>query len=432
MKILIKAYINLSGNNISGGQKGRISLARCLYKNADLYLLDDPLANVDTEVSNNIFKNAFVDFLNGKCRILVTHDVNNLQYVDKIILMDKGYITFIGNYYDFVMKFGENYVVDYDDYEDENLAFNKKRSKSSVDNNDSFNNSYINYQDNKFIISESEKSNIVIEKNPLLLSDDKYKKGKFSFSKYNSFINLQGGYFIFLLLIICMLGARFANSYRSIYISSWSKSRKEIEKNEKEKKEININSQINNFYIYVKISTIGIFLNFLIEFIHSYITLYSQRNLHESIVYKFLRAPINLFHDLVPIGQLLNRLTKDIDLIQRIIRGVTNFANALFTVTASIFVCYIYNKFTLFLSPLLIISTFSLTKYFINCARNLQRLERISYSPIITILSESIRGVEVIRTAKIEENFRDKLYKKLDDNFSVHIFLEGSKKWYFI
>ena len=423
-------YINLSGNNISGGQKGRISLARCLYKNADLYLLDDPLANVDTEVSNNIFKNAFVDFLNGKCRILVTHDVNNLQYVDKIILMDKGYITFIGNYYDFVMKFGENYVVDYDDYEDENLAFNKKRSKSSVDNNDSFNNSYINYQDNKFIISESEKSNIVIEKNPLLLSDDKYKKGKFSFSKYNSFINLQGGYFIFLLLIICMLGARFANSYRSIYISSWSKSRKEIEKNEKEKKEININSQINNFYIYVKISTIGIFLNFLIEFIHSYITLYSQRNLHESIVYKFLRAPINLFHDLVPIGQLLNRLTKDIDLIQRIIRGITNFAKALFTVTASIFVCYIYNKFTLFLSPLLIISTFSLTKYFINCARNLQRLERISYSPIITILSESIRGVEVIRTAKIEENFRDKLYKKLDDNFSVHIFLEGSKKWY--
>ena len=49
--------------------------------------------------------------------------------------------------------------------------------------------------------SKSEKSNIKIEKNPLLLFDDKYKREKISFSTYNSFIKLQGGYFIFLLLI---------------------------------------------------------------------------------------------------------------------------------------------------------------------------------------------------------------------------------------
>ena len=60
---------------------------------------------------------------------------------------------------------------------------------------------------------------------------------------------------------------------------------------------------------------IGIFLNFLIEYIHWEITLHSQKKLHESIVYKFFRAPINLFHDLVPTEKLLNRLTKDIDII---------------------------------------------------------------------------------------------------------------------
>ena len=118
------------------------------------------------------------------------------------------------------------------------------------------------------------------------------------------------------------------------------KEKEKIEKKEKEEKEI-IQEQLNHFYTYVKISLIGIFLNFLIEYIHSSITLYSQRTLHESMVYKFLRAPINLFHDLVPIGQLLNRLTKDIDLIQRIIRGVTNFARALFTITSSFFFCSI-------------------------------------------------------------------------------------------
>ena len=428
-----ESIINSLGGNISGGQKGRISLARCLYKDVDMYLLDDPLANVDTEVSNNIFKNAFVKYLKGKCRILVTHEVNNLNYVDKIILMEKGYIKFIGTYNEFLKQFGNNYVIDDEDDNEDDLGLKYKKSKSKNEENERNN---INFnQNNKFISSEtqSEKTSQTKDskkqKNPLALSDNKYKKGKMSFKTYNTFIKLQGGYFIFSLLLLCMIGARFANSFRSIYISSWSKSRKEIEKKEKEEKEI-IQEQLNHFYTYVKISLIGIFLNFLIEYIHSSITLYSQRTLHESMVYKFLRAPINLFHDLVPIGQLLNRLTKDIDLIQRIIRGVTNFARALFTITASIFVCYIYSKFTLLLSPILIIMTVKITQYFIGCARNLQRLERISYSPIINILSESIRGVEVIRTAGVEENFREKIYNKLDENFSVHLYLEGSKKWY--
>ena len=43
------------GVNISGGQKARISLARAIYSDADIILLDDPLSAVDTEVANKIF-----------------------------------------------------------------------------------------------------------------------------------------------------------------------------------------------------------------------------------------------------------------------------------------------------------------------------------------------------------------------------------------
>jgi ABC-type multidrug transport system fused ATPase/permease subunit len=54
------------------------------------------------------------------------------------------------------------------------------------------------------------------------------------------------------------------------------------------------------------------------------------------MVYKLLRAPINLFHDLVPIGQLLNRLTKDIDLVQTIIVVVTAFLKTVICLLVSI------------------------------------------------------------------------------------------------
>ena len=67
--------INSSNKNISLSEKKRIWLARCLYKDANMYLLDDPIPNIDTEVSNNIFKNAFINYLKGKNRILVTNDM---------------------------------------------------------------------------------------------------------------------------------------------------------------------------------------------------------------------------------------------------------------------------------------------------------------------------------------------------------------------
>lgn len=61
------------GINISGGQKARISLARAVYSQADIYLLDDPLSAVDPQVAHDIFENCIRGALKGKLRILVTH-----------------------------------------------------------------------------------------------------------------------------------------------------------------------------------------------------------------------------------------------------------------------------------------------------------------------------------------------------------------------
>ena len=61
------------GINVSGGQKARISLARALYLDADIYLLDDPLSAVDPPVANGIFNKAIKEALADKCVILVTH-----------------------------------------------------------------------------------------------------------------------------------------------------------------------------------------------------------------------------------------------------------------------------------------------------------------------------------------------------------------------
>ena len=68
-----ETVIGERGINISGGQKARISLARAIYSNADIYLLDDPLSAVDPEVANAIFEECITGFLADKLVVLVTH-----------------------------------------------------------------------------------------------------------------------------------------------------------------------------------------------------------------------------------------------------------------------------------------------------------------------------------------------------------------------
>lgn len=72
------------GTTLSGGQKARISLARAVYSDADIYLLDDPLSAVDPEVAAKIFKKCINGFLKDRCRILVTHQVQHLKKVENI------------------------------------------------------------------------------------------------------------------------------------------------------------------------------------------------------------------------------------------------------------------------------------------------------------------------------------------------------------
>ena len=63
------------GVNLSGGQRQRISMARAVYRQADLYLLDDPLSAVDAHVGLHIFQECVAGILRGKTVLFVTHQL---------------------------------------------------------------------------------------------------------------------------------------------------------------------------------------------------------------------------------------------------------------------------------------------------------------------------------------------------------------------
>ena len=72
------------GINLSGGQRARISMARALYSDADIFLFDDSLSAVDGPVAKFLLTNCINGYLKSKIRVLVTHHAQHLEYADKV------------------------------------------------------------------------------------------------------------------------------------------------------------------------------------------------------------------------------------------------------------------------------------------------------------------------------------------------------------
>ena len=101
--------IGEKGINLSGGQKHRVSLARAVYSNRDIYLLDDPLSAVDSHVGKHIFEEVIgpKGLLKNKTRLLVTNSVTFLNQMDFILVLKDGQISESGSYKDLLARKGD-------------------------------------------------------------------------------------------------------------------------------------------------------------------------------------------------------------------------------------------------------------------------------------------------------------------------------------
>ncbi|CAD5124539.1 DgyrCDS12817 [Dimorphilus gyrociliatus] len=147
------------GLMLSGGQKARIALARCLYKDSDVYLLDDPLSAVDNKVRDHIFYKCISEYLKDKIVILVTHHPDYMKDREKLVIMEKGKAGFYGTY---------------ESYKKEGCYSNLVKSRND-DNNNNNNNNVIYANEIDLGLPKYE-------------AVDKKSSGRISWSVYKSYI----------------------------------------------------------------------------------------------------------------------------------------------------------------------------------------------------------------------------------------------------
>ena len=401
--------VGSTGNNLSGGQRARIALARAIYKEADIYIFDDPIPSVDTYISMKIFHQGIINLLRNKTRIFITHDIRNLKYSSRIIIMNNFKIEFNGNYEELCKN--ENYKdINYNNIGRGGTAFSLNKDITDIKGE------FFTNKDDTY---------------GKLLRDEDQASGKITCRIYNRFFRIHGGYLLFLIIIIFAIAVAVASTLAKLYVTDWTD--KAEKDNEDDKDDVDKIKKEDNYKFFIKYSLIlfgGILIQLIKEFLVAFANYTGTKYLHEQMIYSIIRAPINLFHDIVPIGQILNRLIHDLEMCQDIIWRFNTILVSIIGILISIYVCFMENRETIYAAPVIIVIAILLFIYFISAGRDLNRLNGITRSPIISLFSETILGITTIRTFKQEIPSKKKFYKKLDEYFGVMLYRYGTDNWF--
>lgn len=87
-----QTIIGEGGASLSGGEKQRISIARCILKDAPIVILDEATASVDTD-NESYIQEAISELVKGKTLLVIAHRLNTIQNADQILVIDNGQIA---------------------------------------------------------------------------------------------------------------------------------------------------------------------------------------------------------------------------------------------------------------------------------------------------------------------------------------------------
>jgi ATP-binding cassette subfamily C (CFTR/MRP) protein 1 len=391
-----KTELGDKGAGLSGGQKSRISIARALYSAGDIFILDDPISALDATVGENIMKEAIVEHLKFKTRILVTHAIQHLHFADRIILMQNGEIAWQGTYKEFE---GENIFADYV------TKIRKESLKKQTISNDTY-----------AVEAAKVKEEIIEVKKTL--KEEEQEVGSVKKKIYFTYIRYMGGVCLLIFVIFCLIMWQTLRCCGDFYYIYWSKH---------QKKEDNFSF----FWKYALICTSTSIFVMMRILVLTRGSLNCSKDLHTTTVKNLIKAPINLFHDIVPKGQIFNRLNKDMFKVDTIlINSYDNVFVYFFGFLGAVVICSIIEAYSLICAPFIVITCWLTARFYIKAGRDLTRIDGIIRSDIVSLIGETIPGIATIRASEYEEIYRRKFYQRIDEYFNAKILYEGVLQWF--
>lgn len=389
------------GVTLSGGQKARISLARAIYADKDVYLLDDVLSAVDSKVGAHIVDHCFMDLIASKTKVLVTHQLSLIYKADRVVFLNHDGSIDVGTVNQ-LMNSNPKFVTLMQHSQVKSTKLKKSASKvitNSIDAEDYDN--FANGESGSLYGLEEKAVNAI----PLKI--------------YNQFISAGGGRYPYLtitcLVLITSLTV-FSTMFANVWLSFWIDQKF---------------SKPGPFYIGIYIMLTFCSLIFVIFelIILGYISVNAGKNLNLQAVKRLLHTPMS-FIDTTPSGRILNRFTKDTNSLDNEIGNqLKMFIHISATIIGILVLCVVYLPWFAIAIPLLFLIFFTVTNYYQASSREVKRLEALSRSLVYNNFNEVLNGIDTIKSFGSEHRFiskNDELVDRLNEAYLVTV---SNQRW---
>ncbi|KAK3145251.1 hypothetical protein QOZ80_4AG0326240 [Eleusine coracana subsp. coracana] len=405
------------GINLSGGQKQRIQLARAVYQNCDIYLLDDVFSAVDAHTGSTIFKECLKGTLNGKTIILVTHQVDFLHNVDNIFVMRDGMIVQSGKYVE-LLEVGSDFaaLVAAHDSSMEVVEQSRQLNKSedsqpaAVTRIPSLRSRSIGKGEKVVVAPDIEAATSKI------IQEEERESGQVSWRVYKLYMTEAWGWWGVVGMLgfaLVWQGSDMASDYWLSYQTSGS---------------LPFNPSLF-LGVYVAIASFSMTLQVIKTLLETVLGLQTAQIFFKNMFDSILHAPMSFF-DTTPSGRILSRASSDqttIDVVLAFFVGLT-ISTYISVFSTIIVTCQVAWPSVIAVIPLLLLNIWYRNRY-LATSRELTRLEGVTKAPVIDHFSETVLGATTIRSFGKEKEFFQGNLDRINSSLRMYFHNYAANEW---
>ncbi|KAL7299634.1 hypothetical protein TKK_0007396 [Trichogramma kaykai] len=451
-----RTLVGEKGSGLSGGQCARVNLARAVYREADIYLLDDPLAAVDPAVARSLFDRCVLQHLRDKTRLLVTHQTQFLRDVDRILQFEAGRVVFDGAPDDSALEMAEQIRQRQDSISGGTRESIDRRMRKMSTCQEAKN------EDGKNAVDDDDASELNIEEHTKQQSAEAtlgegdgedgeeepqetqefVAKGSVSNSLYWKYFKANGSICMLICLALMYVAAQLFSSGADYWVAYWVKHEAEVEKYNNLTRAVNATRHDANssaeqlqiagdilppssykpessswhLYLYTILVVGSVSLTIGRNMLLFRICKDSSYRIHEMMLGCLMRAPISFF-DRNPSGRIINRFSKDLSAVDETLTQAMMESFQVLSILIGVAVQVLVINWTLIFPMTAMICIHLYLRFvYLATARSVKRLEGNAKSPVFSHANSTLRGLLTIRACQAERM----VTKQFDDHQDYH------------
>jgi ATP-binding cassette subfamily C (CFTR/MRP) protein 1 len=388
------------GINLSGGQRQRVALARAVYRDADIYLFDDPLSALDPQVANHVFTNLICNELQSKTRVLVSHRVEFGVGADRVLVMENGLIVEDGPPSDLRLR-------------DSRFAALLKAHQSTTSDET---------QSVSPTIQTSVELESVEELSPMgdlahnaIIETEERRSGSVLATTVRAYASKLAPGSIIVFMALLFLGRQGAAVGTDLWLTNWA-----------DQLQVDMPLFLGGYLLCIGLLCLIGYLRTMYILSRG---LCAGADCHRGLLRGVLRAPLTFFES-NPVGRILNRFSRDLETVELTLpRAILDAGQCLIETAVVALVIAVVTPVTLLLVAPVAILYYGLSVRFRPLSRELQRSISTSLSPIFALASECLSGIESLRASALGDSCNRSFANALDIHTRYNFLQTATNRW---